>query len=59
MFDDEEDIRQFEHKPDPSICPHGNRYIRCKEPECIEEMDRAEAAAYCPHGFLAGCPTCR
>lgn len=43
---------------DPSICPCGNQYSRCKTQACIDEMCEAEAAAYCPHGFLAGCPTC-
>lgn len=43
---------------DPSICPHGNQYLWCDESECIDEMCRLEAAAYCEHGFLVGCPTC-
>lgn len=43
---------------DPSICPHGNKYCHCKEPECIKKMCEAEAAAYCDHGFLVGCPIC-
>ena len=42
----------------PSICPHGILYIKCKKPECVQAMMDAEAAAYCPHGFLAGCPEC-
>ena len=44
---------------DLSICPHNNSYLRCNHQECIDEMIDSEAYAYCPHGFLAGCPTCR
>jgi len=43
---------------DPTRCPHGERWFRCKEKECIKEMYRLEDAATCPHGFLVGCPTC-
>ena len=50
--------QQPEEEKDPSICPHGSRYFNCKEKECIDEMSRLEDAACCPHGFLAGCPTC-
>lgn len=46
-------------KKDPSICPHGTFYPRCEKQECIDEMIRAEDAATCTHGFLAGCPSCR
>jgi len=49
-----------EHKQqkDPSICPHGKMYLNCQEPECMKEMLDAEEAAYCPHGYLVGCPIC-
>jgi len=47
-----------ENRIDPSICRHGNTFVKCKEPECRKELLDAEANAYCPHGFLAGCPTC-
>jgi len=43
---------------DPSICPCGNKYLWCDNPACVDEMCEAEAAAYCPHGFLCGCPVC-
>lgn len=43
---------------DPSICPCGNKYRECKNPACRQEMIDAEDAAYCPHGYLAGCPIC-
>lgn len=42
----------------PAICPHGKLWVTCKEKECVEEMIRVEDEAYCPHGFLAGCPVC-
>jgi hypothetical protein len=53
--DDEDDDGDMQ---DPSICPHGSLWSRCKDPKCHEEMCRVEAEAYCPHGTLAGCPKC-
>lgn len=48
-----------EQKPkSPSECCHGNHILLCKEIECINELSVLEDSAYCPHGFLVGCPTC-
>jgi len=43
---------------DRTKCPHGLRWMACKDKECIKELDRLEDAATCPHGFMVGCPTC-
>ena len=51
-------MEQKLEEKDPSICPHGKHYIACKEDECFKFMADLEDAAYCSHGFLAGCPAC-
>lgn len=50
--------QQSAKQEDKSICPHNKPYWKCKETECMEELARVEDDAYCPHGFLTGCPTC-
>jgi len=42
----------------PAICRHGLYYAKCKQDACLNELYEAERAAYCPHGFLTGCPKC-
>ena len=44
---------------DPSVCPCGNKYLWCDNPACIDAMCETETNAYCQHGFLVGCPTCK
>lgn len=36
---------------EPKVCT-------CRCANCWEYLCDLENAAYCPHGFLVGCPTC-
>ena len=52
-------LRDTIETKDQSICPHNNKWWECTHQECIDEMIKAESEAYCPHGFLTGCPICK